>query len=151
MCPTMEVISLMHFHTTHKCNISYYYYLLQNITVSVLNIVAERWELEKGVPQNPPSPQYKYQIIIGLSNGATPPQGHIATQPHRPIHSAESTKQRVSEIFRCFLGLNKLLVLLCFHLVTNLEIILQNVFSSYEILVKFLDSLSTHALKVAIF
>ena len=67
------------------------------------------------------------------------------------LHSAESTKLRVAEIFRCFLGLNKLSFILHAHLVPNLEIILQNVSSSYKILIKFLDSWSAHDLIVTIF
>ena len=57
----------------------------------------------------------------------------------------------MSNIFICFLGLNKLSFISHFHLVPNLEKILPNVSSSFQILVNFLDSWSTHALKVTIF
>ena len=59
-----------------------------------------------------------------------------------PLHSAEPTKLRVAELFRC---------LLCVHFVQNLEIILLNCSSSYKMLVKFLDSWLAHSLKVTFF
>ena len=54
------------------------------------------------------------------------------------LHSVESTKKIVTEIIRCFLVSNKLSFIWNIHLVPNLEIFIQNVSSSYKILVKFL-------------
>ena len=74
------------------------------------------------------------------------------------MHSAESTKLRATEIFRCFLCLNKFSFLLHFYLVQNLDIILWNVSSCFNIFLKFLDSWlafkrfgTAHALEVTIF
>ena len=48
--------------------------------------------------------------------------------PFRTLHSADSTKYRVAEIFMCFLGFNKLSLIIRLYLVPNLEIIFPNAF-----------------------
>ena len=38
------------------------------------------------------------------------------------LHSMEFTKKKVTELFRCFLGLSKLSVICYVHLVPNIEV-----------------------------